>query len=58
MNAYIKLCVNTLEANKYAEPTEKEYPTYLKAYKSRGRNAEPPYFEDMHYVWRNYKPND
>jgi len=40
------------------EKTARQYPTYLEAYKRRGRNTVGPYYEDVHYQLRQQLLND
>lgn len=56
MNGYFKKLHGLLKAKNFAEPTKKEYPTYLEAYKKHGSRAKAPYFEDIHFLWRDLKP--
>lgn len=57
MNQYMNALCVLLQADNWKEPTKEKYLTYLEAYKRHGRDAKAPYFEDIHYAWRNYKPN-
>ena len=53
MSEYAKELIDILMANNWNEPTKEQFPTYLKVYKANGRDAHAPYFEDIHFVWRN-----
>jgi hypothetical protein len=52
MSEYFKFLCEILKANKWNEPTAEQYHTY----KAKGRAVKAPYFEDIHFAWRNYKP--
>jgi hypothetical protein len=47
--------MDILRKNNFKEPTVEDFPTYIEAYEKDGINAKGPYFEDMHYAWRNRK---
>jgi len=57
ISKFEKDMVKLLKADKWKEPTKKQYPTYLQAYKKHGQRAKAPYFEDVHYIWKLYKQN-
>lgn len=51
----LEQCV-ILEQQDWKEPTTKDYPTYIEKHKDRNKKDKHS-FEDMHYIWRNYRPN-
>ena len=54
MNDFTIEIIKILKNSNWKEPTKEEYPTYIKA--SNMKNNTLKFYEDMHYVWRNYKP--
>lgn len=57
MNNFTKKLINRLEVDNWKEPTKEKFLTYIEASKRLPRDSNIPYFEDIHYVWRNYNPN-
>ena len=53
--------ISTLKANNWEEPTKEKYP--IMSLRNVGRRTgrlglkTTIWYEDIHYVWRNYKPN-
>jgi hypothetical protein len=57
MSEYAESIINWFNRNGWIEPTEDKYATYVMANKMAVNKSNSPYFEDMHYIYRNYKPN-
>ena len=54
-NCFVKHLIRHLSERNWEEPTIEKYHTYLSWYKRYGRRVHDRYFEDVHYVWRNYQ---
>jgi len=48
--------IEVLEERKWKEPTKEEYPTYLDVKKRGDIEEDITYFEDIHAVWKAYRP--
>lgn len=49
MTEFTKYLITVLTSMKWQEPTKDKFPVYSKKPSS-------VYFEDIHYIWRNFKP--
>jgi hypothetical protein len=58
MNDFTKKLIKRLEADDWREPTKKKFLTYAEASKRLPRDSNVPHLEDLHYAWRNHKPNN
>lgn len=45
--------IEILEERNWEKPTQSEFPSYLDGYR---KDKEKIYFEDIHFIWRKYKP--
>ena len=57
MNCYTEKLIKRLETDNWVEPTKEKFLSYTDANKRLPADSNIPYFEDIHYVWRNHKPN-
>lgn len=62
MNNFREDLIEILKHNNWEEPTKEKYPimSLRNVGKRTSRLGVKPtiWYEDIHYVWRNYKPNE